>query len=103
MTYPLSTSSSDSEDLWTSQTLKTKKVTSDLIILSQHPALSSSSASATLRSRLRNISTEMEDKIAFIQEKLASDVSAAAQNVVGGGGEEEDRPASNNTSLRCMV
>ena len=39
MTYPLSTSSSDSEDLWTSQTLKTKKVTSDLTILSQHPAL----------------------------------------------------------------
>ena len=53
-----------------------------------------------MRNRLRNISTEMEDKIAFIQEKLASDVSAAAQNVVGGGGEEDDRPASNNTSLR---
>ena len=42
----------------------------------------------------------MEDKIAFIQEKLASDVSAAAQNVVGDGDREEENRPSSNSSLR---
>ena len=62
-----------------------------------------SSASATLRSRLRNVSIEMENKIAAIQEKLANDVSVAAQKVVGGGGggdKEDDQVPARNETLR---
>ena len=52
-----------------------------------------------LRNRLRNVSAEMENKIAAIQEKLANDVSVAAQQVVGGGGgdEQTQHPAKNET------
>ena len=60
-----------------------------------------SSASATLRSRLRNVSMEMENKIAAIQEKLANDVSVAAQKVVGG--EEENHGAAKNETLRYAI
>ena len=45
----------------------------------------------------------MENKIAAIQEKLANDVSVAAQKVVGGGGvgdKEDDQVPARNETLR---
>ena len=43
----------------------------------------------------------MENKIAAIQEKLANDVSVAAQKVVGGGvGDKDDQVPARNETLR---
>ena len=44
---------------------------------------------------MRNVSVEMEGKIAAIQEKLANDVSVAAQKVVGD--KESQVPAKDET------